>query len=98
MLIYISSVAIYHFEFPVQPDKFQSIFHSMWWSVTTVTTIGYGDMYPVTVWGKLFASLLSIIGIVVVAVPTGLLASSLTIVMEEHREGVDLNSDSSTGD
>ena len=91
MLIYISSVAIYHFEFPVQPDKFQSIFHSMWWSVTTVTTIGYGDMYPVTVWGKLFASLLSIIGIVVVAVPTGLLASSLTIVMEEHREGVDLN-------
>ena len=92
MLIYISSVIIYHFEFPLQPDKFQSIFHSMWWSVTTVTTIGYGDMYPITFWGKLFASFLSIVGIVIVAVPTGLLASSLTIVMEEHRESMDQDS------
>ena len=86
VLIYLSSVVVYHFEFPAQPNKFQSIFHSMWWSVTTVTTIGYGDMYPITLWGKIFASFLSIVGIAIVAVPTGLLASSLTVVMEEERE------------
>ena len=86
VLIYLSSIVIYHCEHAVQPDKFKSIFHSMWWSVMTLTTVGYGEIYPVTSLGKLFTSFLSIIGIGIVAIPTGLLASSLTSVMDEDKK------------
>ena len=69
---------IYYFEHQVQPDLFKSILHSMWWAVTTLTTVGYGDMYPVTVGGKLFTTLIVFIGMGMVAVPTGLFASALS--------------------
>ena len=76
-LIFISSAGIYFFENPVQPDKFSSIFHSAWWSIITLTTVGYGDIYPVTVGGKIFTFFILVIGIGVVAVPTGLVSSAL---------------------
>ena len=78
LLLYVSAVGIYYCEHQAQPEQFKSIFHSLWWSVVTLTTIGYGDMYPITVAGKIFASIVSLIGIGVIAVPTGLLASSLS--------------------
>ena len=56
-ILYISAVGIYHFENPAQPDKFPDIFHSMWWAVATLTTLGYGDVFPMTNGGKIFASL-----------------------------------------
>lgn len=77
-LIYVSSVGIYYFENPVQPQVFKSVFHSLWWAVTTLTTVGYGDMYPITIGGKVFTTIIVFIGIGMVAVPTGLLASSLS--------------------
>src|SRR5690606_17900362 len=49
MLLYFSAVGIYYFENPAQPDIFASVFHSLWWSVATLTTVGYGDIYPITV-------------------------------------------------
>ena len=58
----------------------------MWWAVMTLTTVGYGEIYPVTFLGKLFTSFLSILGIGIVAIPTGLLASSLTSVMHEEKD------------
>ena len=76
--IYLSSFGIYFFEHQVQPNIFKSVFHSMWWAVTTLTTVGYGDMYPVTIGGKLFTTLIVFIGMGMVAVPTGLLASALS--------------------
>ena len=78
MLLYISSVGIYFFEYPSQPEKFSSIFACMWWAISTMTTVGYGDMVPITTGGKIFTSLISFIGIGVVSIPTALLASSLT--------------------
>ena len=81
--IYVSSIGIYYFEHQVQPDLFKSIFHSMWWAVTTLTTVGYGDMYPVTVGGKLFTTLIVFIGMGMVAVPTGLFASALSKTFKE---------------
>ena len=51
MLLYLSAVGIYHFEHTAQPEAFKSIFHSLWWGVTTLTTVGYGDVYPVTLGG-----------------------------------------------
>lgn len=76
-LVYLSSVGIYYFENPAQPEAFASVLHSMWWSFATLTTVGYGDVYPVTTGGRIFTALFMIIGIGVVAVPSGLLASAL---------------------
>ena len=77
-LLFISAVGIYYFEKGAQPETFRSIFHSLWWAATTLTTVGFGDMYPVTVGGKVFTFFILIIGLGVIAVPTGLLASALT--------------------
>ncbi len=77
-LLFLSSVGIYYFENPVQPEIFASIFHSLWWAVATLTTVGYGDIYPITTGGKIFTSVMLFIGLGIVAVPTGLIASALT--------------------
>lgn len=77
-LLYVASVGIYYFENSAQPEQFSSVFHCMWWAVATLTTIGYGDIYPITAGGKIFTSIIVIIGLGVVAIPTGLFASALT--------------------
>ena len=61
ILIFISSAGIHMFENAVQPDDFKSIFHCMWWVICTLTTVGYGDVYPITTGGKIFTSIISII-------------------------------------
>lgn len=77
-LIFLSAVGIYYFENPAQPEVFKSVFHSLWWAIATLTTVGYGDIYPITTGGKIFTSIMLLIGIGVIAVPTGLIASALT--------------------
>lgn len=77
-LIFISSIGIYYFENEAQPEAFASVFHSLWWAVTSFTTVGYGDIYPITVGGKIFTFFMLIIGLGIIAVPTGLIASALT--------------------
>ena len=79
---YLSGVGIYYFENSAQPEVFASIFHSLWWSVATLTTVGYGDIYPVTIGGKCFTFFVLIIGIGVVSVPAGLIASALSKARE----------------
>ena len=79
ILLFLSSVGIYYFENTVQPDVFSSVFHSLWWSVTTLTTVGYGDAYPITVGGRIFTFFVLIIGLGVVAVPAGLVSSALSL-------------------
>jgi voltage-gated potassium channel len=78
ILIYLSAIGIYFFEHEAQPDKFSSVFHSLWWSIVTLTTVGYGDVYPITAGGKIFTFFILIVGIGVVTVPAGLVASALT--------------------
>tara|TARA_B100002019_G_C21222352_1_gene575440 strand:- start:167 stop:1066 length:900 start_codon:yes stop_codon:yes gene_type:complete len=74
----IASTGIYLFEKDAQPDKFSSIPEAMWWAIATLTTIGYGDVTPVTGMGKFFGAIIAIIGIGVVALPSGILASGFT--------------------
>ena len=97
MLLYISSVGIYFLENPAQPDQFSSIFACMWWAISTMTTVGYGDMVPVTVGGKIFTSLISFIGIGVVSIPTALLASSLTGLLHINKDELEARLDPSVG-
>lgn len=82
-LIYISSVGIYYFESTVQPEAYKSIFHSLWWSVATLTAVGYGDIYPVTVGGKIFTFFILMIGLGIVAVPAGLFAAALQNALKD---------------
>ena len=80
ILLYLSAVGIYYFEHDAQPDRFKSIPHSLWWALATLTTVGYGDIYPVTAGGKLFTFVVLMVGLGIVAVPTGLVASALSKV------------------
>ena len=81
-LIYVAGVGIYY----SQPEKFRSIFHSLWWAVVTLTTVGYGDAYPITVGGRIFTFIVLLIGLGVVAVPTGLIASALSATIAAERD------------
>ena len=76
-MLYVSAVGIYYFENAAQPDQYSSIFHSLWWAVATLTTVGYGDVYPVTIGGKLFTFLILMVGLGIVGVPAGLISDAL---------------------
>lgn len=77
LILYVASVGIYYFEHDTQPEHFKSIIHSFWWSIVTLTTVGYGDVYPVTTGGRMFTFVLLMLGLAVVSIPAGLLASAL---------------------
>ena len=85
-VMYVSAVGIYYFENAAQPEQFTSIFHSLWWAVATLTTVGYGDVYPITMGGKLFTFLILMVGLSIVAIPAGLLASALQDASRELME------------
>jgi voltage-gated potassium channel len=78
LLIYFSAIGIYYFENQAQPEHFSSIFDSLWWAIITLTTVGYGDVYPITVGGKVFTFFILMIGLGIVAIPTGIISSALT--------------------
>tara|TARA_R110002050_G_scaffold95152_1_gene198078 strand:+ start:6816 stop:7556 length:741 start_codon:yes stop_codon:yes gene_type:complete len=90
ILIFLSASGIYFLENEEQPEVFSSIFHSLWWSVVTLTTVGYGDVLPITTGGRIFTFFVLIIGIGIVTVPAGLVATALTkarqIEEEERKE------------
>jgi len=78
VIMYLAAVGIYYFESVAQPEKFSSIPHSFWWAVITLTTVGYGDMYPITAGGKIFTFVILLVGLGSVAVPAGIISSALT--------------------
>lgn len=82
LLLYFSAAGIYYFEHEAQPEAFSSVVHSLWWAVATLTTVGYGDVYPVTTGGRIFTFFVLIIGLGIVSVPAGLLASALSKARE----------------
>ena len=89
ILIYLSAVGIYHFEHEAQPEAFASVFHSLWWATATLTTVGYGDVYPVTLGGRIFTFLILMLGLGVVAMPAGLMATALEKAREEEKRRED---------
>ena len=73
-IIFISAIVLYLVEGKQQPEAFGSILRAFWWATITLTTIGYGDVYPVTILGKIATIVISISGIGIVAIPTGIIA------------------------
>jgi len=87
-LLVFQSALVYYFERDVQPDKFGSIPEAMWWGIVTLTTVGYGDVTPVTALGKMAGGLTAIIGVCLFAIPVGIIASAF-IEAVRRREFVD---------
>lgn len=85
LLLVVSSSLLYYCENGVQPDAFSSIPATMWWSVATLTTVGYGDMYPVTLMGKFCASVIAILGIGMFALPTGILGAGFVEAIQKKK-------------
>ncbi|MCB0713170.1 MAG: ion transporter [Ignavibacteriae bacterium] len=86
LLLIISSTVIFYLEHEAQPDSFPNIPASLWWGVVTLTTVGYGDVYPITVGGKVFAAFISILSIGLVALPSGIIVSGFVREDEEEEE------------
>ncbi|MGB0887627.1 MAG: ion transporter [Vicingaceae bacterium] len=82
ILVFFSGVGIYYFENSAQPEQFSSIFSSLWWAVCTLTTVGYGDVFPITVGGKVFTFIILMIGLGIIAIPAGMISSALTEARE----------------
>jgi voltage-gated potassium channel len=83
ILVYLAAVGIYYFENQAQPEQFSSVFHSLWWSIVTLTTVGYGDIYPITMGGRVFTFFVLVLGLGAIAIPSGLFASALSKAREE---------------
>jgi voltage-gated potassium channel len=85
VVVVISSTCLYMLEADLQPEAFGSIPRAMWWSVITLTTVGYGDIYPHTPLGKVFSAITAVSGVALVAMPAGILAAAFSDVLAERR-------------
>lgn len=86
LLLLLASSVMYYIENPSQPETFPNIIAAFWWAVATLTTVGYGDVYPVTGLGKLVSGIIALLGIGLVALPTGIISSGFMEVLAERRK------------
>ncbi|PID59471.1 MAG: Ion transport protein [Gammaproteobacteria bacterium] len=86
VMLVLASSGVYLAEHRVQPEAFASIPHAMWWAVVTLTTVGYGDVTPITALGKVFGALVTITGIGIAALPAGILANGMSTYLARRRE------------
>lgn len=86
VLLVISSALMFYIEQDVQPEHFKSIGHSFWWAVATLTTVGYGDVYPVTAMGKVLGGVIALIGVGFVALPTGIISSAFVDKLQKQKQ------------
>lgn len=91
VLLVIASTLMYFIENSAQPDSFPNILSSFWWAIATLTTVGYGDVYPVTAWGKVISSIIALLGIGLVALPTGILSSAFVEQIANKEEVLESN-------
>ncbi|NJL74948.1 MAG: ion transporter [Saprospiraceae bacterium] len=98
VLLLFSSTIMYHVEHEVQPDKFPDIISTLWWAVATLTTVGYGDVYPITGWGKLVAGVISLLGIGLVALPTGIISAAFVEELSNARQAKEEEAKSAAAD
>lgn len=83
LLMVMAAVLMYNIESEAQPEAFSNAFDALWWAVATLTTVGYGDIYPVTVLGKFLSAVIALLGIGLVAIPTGIISSGFMECIEK---------------
>lgn len=86
IVLLISANIMYIVENKAQPEAFTNMGEALWWSVATLTTVGYGDIYPITSIGKIVSGIMALVGIGIVAIPTGLLSSAFVSELEERKK------------
>lgn len=86
LLMLISSIVMYSVENLAQPEVFTNAFSGLWWAIATFTTVGYGDIYPITAFGKVLSAIIALLGIGLVAVPTGIISAGFIEQMEQEKE------------
>ena len=91
IVIVVLSFIIFDIEHEAQPEVFSNIFQTLWWAVATLTTVGYGDMYPITAAGKFITGVISIIGIGFIAIPGGMFASEFMEAIAQQKKKKDTN-------
>ena len=84
IIICFSAILVYFVEKGAQPEVFKNIGDSMWWAVITFTTVGYGDIYPVTPIGRILCAFISFVGIAMLAIPTGIISSAFIASMKDR--------------
>ena len=84
-----SAIVMYTVENPEQPEQFPNVISALWWAICTLTTVGYGDVYPITAVGKFFASVISLVGIGIIAIPTGIIAAGFNQVITGEKDGTE---------
>ena len=90
IMVSFSAILMYYIERAAQPDVFANVGDSIWWAVVTFTTTGYGDIYPITPLGKFFGIIISMLGIAMIAIPTGIVSSAfINIVQERNRKAAE---------
>jgi len=87
VVLIMASSMMYYIEHEVQPDNFSSIPATMWWGVATLTTVGYGDVYPITPLGKILGALISIMGVGVFVLPAGIIAAGFESEISKRIQG-----------
>jgi len=86
LLLIMSATLMYNIENTAQPEAFANIGEALWWAVATLTTVGYGDIYPVTGIGKILSGIIALLGIGIVALPTGIISSAYIEEIQYNRE------------
>ena len=85
ILLGFSGILMYYIEHEAQPEAFANIGDGFWWAVVTFTTVGYGDVYPVTALGRLLSGVICMVGIAMIAIPTGLISSAFMSLIQEKK-------------
>lgn len=88
-LLVLASTAMFYVEHDAQPEAFPSIPGTMWWAVTAMTTVGYGDIVPITCIGKVLASVVSFVGLGIFALPSGIISQGFVQILERRLEAED---------
>jgi voltage-gated potassium channel len=81
---------MFNIENTAQPEVFKNAFDALWWALATLTTVGYGDIYPVTVLGKILSAIIALLGIGLVAVPTGIISAGFVEAISNTKQEKDM--------
>jgi len=86
IMVFVAAALMHTVEHAAQPDSFGTIGESLWWAVVTMTTVGYGDVYPITALGRILAALIMLLGVGIVALPAGILAARFAEELQARRD------------